>query len=72
MVVPILIHDELIGVISISTQSTDVVYNETDLQALQAFGDTVGTYIDHINKTRIMKQTIQDQQNALQSKYLKL
>jgi len=72
MVVPILIRDELIGIISISTQAKEVTYNDNDLKALQAFGDTVGTYIVHINKTRTMKQTIKDQQRALQAKYLQV
>lgn len=72
MVMPILVRDELIGVISISTQSKDVTYNDNDLQAFRAFADTVGTYIVHINKTRTMMQTIKDQQTALQEKYLQV
>jgi signal transduction protein with GAF and PtsI domain len=61
MVVPILLRDELVGVLNISTQSPDTMYTKEDLQALQVFAESAGTCIRHTEHVEWMRKTIQDQ-----------
>jgi transcriptional regulator with GAF, ATPase, and Fis domain len=70
MVVPIVIRDVLIGVLNISMRSKSVDYDERDLESLEAFAETVGTYIVHLEKSRTMRQTIEEQQRALHEKFM--
>ncbi len=58
MVVPIILRDELVGVINVSTQSSDVAYSEDDLQALTVFAENAGACIRHAEQAEWMRMTI--------------
>ena len=59
MVVPILVRDELVGVLNISSRSRGTVYSEEDLQALEVFAINAGTCIHQAERTEWMRQTIE-------------
>jgi transcriptional regulator with GAF, ATPase, and Fis domain len=61
MVVPILLRDELVGVLNVSSHSPDATYSHEDLQALQVFAESAGTCIRHTEHVEWMRRTIQDQ-----------
>lgn len=58
MVVPIILRDELVGVINVSTRSADVHLDDDDLRALQAFAENVGAAIRHTEQAEWMRATI--------------
>lgn len=58
MVVPIVLRDELVGVLSISSRSEGTTYSEEDLQALEVFAINAGTCIHQSERTEWMRQTI--------------
>jgi hypothetical protein len=58
MVVPIILRDELVGVINVSTRSGDIVFDADDMRALQAFAENVGAAIRHAEKADWMRATI--------------
>jgi hypothetical protein len=58
MVVPIIVRDELVGVLSISSRSKGTVYTDEDLQSLEVFAINAGTCIHHSERTEWMRQTI--------------
>ncbi|MEE9268741.1 MAG: GAF domain-containing protein [Candidatus Krumholzibacteria bacterium] len=62
MVVPILLRDELVGVLNISSRAPDAYYTDEDLQALQVFAENAGTCIRHTEHVEWMRQTIQNLQ----------
>ncbi len=68
MVVPIILRDELVGVLNISTHSSDVIYEEQDLQALQIFAENAGACIRHTERAIWMRKTIENLQRAIPSK----
>lgn len=59
MVVPIIVRDELVGVLNISSRSRGAVYSEEDLQALEVFAINAGICIHHAERTEWMRQTIE-------------
>ncbi len=59
MVVPIIVRDELVGVLNISSRAQDAVYSEEDLQALDVFAINAGTCIHQAERTEWMRQTIE-------------
>ncbi len=59
MVVPIIVRDELVGVLSISSRSPGTAYSEEDLQALEVFAINAGTCIHQAERTEWMRQTIE-------------
>ena len=59
MVVPILVRDELVGVLNISSRSRGTVYAEDDLQALDVFAINAGICIHQAERTEWMRQTIE-------------
>jgi len=61
MVVPILLRDELVGVLNISNRSPEASYSNEDLQALSVFAESAGTCIRHTEHVEWMRKTIQDQ-----------
>lgn len=61
MVVPILLRDELVGVLNIGSQLSTTAYTQEDLQALQVFAESAGTCIRHTEHVEWMRKTIQDQ-----------
>ena len=56
MVVPIVMADELVGVINVGSRSTDAFYDEHDLQALQVFAENVGTCIIQTKKSEKLRE----------------
>lgn len=59
MVVPIVLRDELVGVINVRTNDPDVEYEEDDLNALQVFAENAGAFIRHSEKAEWMRKTIE-------------
>lgn len=59
MVVPIVLRDELVGIINVSTTDPDVEYEEDDLNALQVFAENAGAFIRHSEKAEWMRKTIE-------------
>jgi putative methionine-R-sulfoxide reductase with GAF domain len=58
MVVPIILRDELVGVINVSTRSAQIEFNLDDVRALQAFAENVGAAIRHAEQAEWMRATI--------------
>jgi transcriptional regulator with GAF, ATPase, and Fis domain len=58
MVVPIMVRDELVGVLNISSRSTNTAYVEEDLRALEVFAENAGTCIRQAERAEWMRQTI--------------
>ena len=58
MVVPIILRDELVGVINVSSRSPEVHYKEDDLHALKVFAENAGACIRHTEQAEWMRQTI--------------
>lgn len=67
MVVPIILRDELVGVLNVSTRSRKTVYDEDDLRALQVFAENVGACIRHTEQASWMRQTIRTLQEAIKT-----
>jgi transcriptional regulator with GAF, ATPase, and Fis domain len=67
MVVPIMLRDELVGVLNVSTRSRKTVYDEDDLRALQVFAENVGTCIRHTEQASWMRQTIRTLQETIKT-----
>jgi len=65
MVCPILVRDELVGVLNISSKIPATTYSEHDLQALEGFAENAGTCIRQAERAEWMRQTIERQQQAL-------
>jgi transcriptional regulator with GAF, ATPase, and Fis domain len=65
MVTPILVRDELVGVLNISSGQKGINYTNEDLQALQVFAENVGTCIRQLERSEWMRQTIERQQAQL-------
>jgi transcriptional regulator with GAF, ATPase, and Fis domain len=68
MVVPIILRDELFGVLSVSSRSKKIRYDEEDLEALQVFAETTGICCRHSEQTNWMRQTIQRMDKELTEK----
>lgn len=58
MVVPIIVRDELVGVINVSSRSADVVYVREDLLALQGFASSAGACIRHTEHVNWMRKMV--------------
>jgi len=58
MVVPIIVRDELVGVLNVSSRSRDVVYDENDLLALQGFASSAGACIRHTEHVNWMRRMV--------------
>jgi transcriptional regulator with GAF, ATPase, and Fis domain len=65
MVVPILVRDELVGVLNISSRMAGTVYGEDDLKALQIFAENAGSCIRQAERAEWMRQTIERQQRQM-------
>ena len=65
MVCPILVRDELVGVLNISSKIPSTTYSQQDLQALEVFAENAGTCIHQAERAEWMRQTIERQQQAL-------
>ena len=66
VVVPVLLRDELIGVLSIRSRSADARYVEDDLQSLRVLAENIGTVIRHSEHVEWMRKTIEARRTAEQ------
>ncbi len=67
MVVPIMLRDELIGVMNVSTRSRKTTYDDDDLKALQVFAENVGACVRHTEQASWMRQTIRNLQETVKT-----
>lgn len=58
MVVPILLRDEIVGVINATSNSPDITYDDDDLRAFQVFAENAGACIRHAEHVHWLKQMI--------------
>ncbi len=58
MVVPILLRDEIVGVINVTSNSPDITYDDDDLRAFQVFAENAGACIRHAEHVHWLKQMI--------------
>ncbi|HEU4365641.1 MAG TPA: GAF domain-containing protein [Candidatus Krumholzibacteria bacterium] len=65
IVVPIILRDELVGVVNISSRSPDVSYDEDDMRALKVFAENAGTCIRNTERAQWMRTTIESLQEQL-------
>ncbi len=63
MVVPIMVRDELVGVLNISSRAPDTTYTEEDMRALEVFAENAGTCIRQAERAEWMRQTIERMQS---------
>jgi len=59
VVVPVLLRDELIGVLSIRSRAVGAQYVEEDLQSLRVLAENIGTVIRHSEHVEWMRKTIE-------------
>jgi transcriptional regulator with GAF, ATPase, and Fis domain len=59
IVVPVLLRDDLVGVLSIRSRDAGDRYNENDLQALRVLAENIGTVIRHTEHVEWMRTTIE-------------
>jgi putative methionine-R-sulfoxide reductase with GAF domain len=58
MVVPIIVRDELVGVLNVSSRSEDIVYEDEDLLALHGFASSAGACIRHTEHVNWMRRMV--------------
>lgn len=58
MVVPIIVRDELVGVLNVSSRSDDVIYEAEDLIALRGFASSAGACIRHTEHMNWMRKML--------------
>jgi putative methionine-R-sulfoxide reductase with GAF domain len=63
MIVPVILREELVGVINVSTRSPEVHFDDDDLRALQVFAENVGAAIRHTEQAEWMRATIRKLQS---------
>ena len=66
MVVPILLRDEIVGVINATSNSPDITYDDDDLRAFQVFAENAGACIRHAEHVNWLKQMIPHLKKPLQ------
>ncbi|HMA76282.1 MAG TPA: GAF domain-containing protein [Candidatus Krumholzibacteriaceae bacterium] len=69
MIVPIILRDEVIGVMNISAESENIRYSEEDLNTLQVFSENVGASIRHKEQTDWLKSMVQTLSKRLSESY---
>ena len=68
MVAPIITRGDLVGVLSVSSSSPGVAYDDEDMQALLLFAESVGICCRHAEQTDWMRQTIHRLDAALRER----
>jgi GAF domain-containing protein len=58
MIAPIIVRDELVGVINVSSRKPDSAYTDDDLQALLVFAEQAGVALRHTEQTTWLRQTL--------------
>ena len=61
IVVPVLLRDELIGVLNIRSLKEGMSYNDDDLQSLRVLAENIGTVMRHSEHVEWMRKTIEAQ-----------
>jgi transcriptional regulator with GAF, ATPase, and Fis domain len=64
IVVPVLLRDELIGVLNIRSLKKGMSYNDDDLQSLRVLAENIGTVIRHSEHVEWMRKTIESHRTA--------
>jgi putative methionine-R-sulfoxide reductase with GAF domain len=64
IVVPVLLRDELIGVLNIRSLKEGMSYDDDDLQSLRVLAENIGTVIRHSEHVEWMRKTIESQRAA--------
>lgn len=59
MVVPIVLREELIGVINVSTRDPSVEYDDEDIQMLRVFAQNAGACMRHAEHVNWLRQVVQ-------------
>ena len=67
MVVPIMVREELVGVLNVGNRNDKREYHDEDLQALMVFAENAGITCRHAEQTNWMRQTIQRLDTALRA-----
>ncbi len=67
MVVPIMLREELVGVLNVSTRSRKTTYDSDDLRLLQVFAENVGSCIRHTEQASWLRNTIRYLQDAMKT-----
>jgi signal transduction protein with GAF and PtsI domain len=65
MVVPIMVRDELVGVLNVSSRSNTITYDDEDLSALAVFAEQAGVTCRHTEQALWMRETISLLENEL-------
>ena len=60
MVAPIILRDELVGILNVSSRSKNITYDKEDLRALRVFTENAATCIRHIEQASWMRHTIEN------------
>ncbi len=58
MVVAIIVRDELVGVLNVSSRSKDIIYESEDLLALEGFSSSAGVCIRHTEHVNWMRRMV--------------
>lgn len=58
MVVPIVVRDELVGVLNVSSRSEQNIYCDEDLLALEVFAENAGACIRHNEQANLLRQMV--------------
>lgn len=58
MVVPIIVRNDLVGVINVSTRAGDVCYGEDDLRTLEVFAENAGSCIRHVEQVTWLRDMV--------------
>jgi len=67
MVVPIMVRDELVGVLNVGSRADAREYKEDDLRALMVFAENAGITCRHAEQTNWMRETIHRLDQELQT-----
>jgi transcriptional regulator with GAF, ATPase, and Fis domain len=65
MVVPIIVKDEIVGVLNICTREPGKFYDEEDLRSLQVFAENAGTCIHHSEQMAWMQESNRELQEKI-------
>lgn len=68
LVVPIVLRDELIGVLNVTSRSPEVQYTQEDLSALEVMAETAAVYCRFAEQSEWMRQTIRTLESAIEEK----
>lgn len=63
MIVPVILREELVGVVNVSTRSPEINFDDDDLRALQVFAENVGAAVRHTEQAEWMRATIRKLQS---------